>query len=54
MIPVPLAGGSGLGLSISKQIAEAHGGRLWLHSNKAGATEFRLLLPVTAPDRIGL
>jgi two-component system, LuxR family, sensor kinase FixL len=43
--------GLGLGLSISASILEAHGGRVWLHSREAGATEFRFSLPL---DRAGL
>jgi signal transduction histidine kinase len=38
--------GLGLGLSISASIVEAHGGRVWLHSGKPGATEFRFSLPL--------
>jgi C4-dicarboxylate-specific signal transduction histidine kinase len=38
--------GLGLGLSISASIMEAHGGRVWLHSGKPGATEFRFSLPL--------
>jgi two-component system sensor kinase FixL len=38
--------GLGLGLSICLTIVEAHGGRIWLHSGQAGATEFRLSLPL--------
>jgi two-component system sensor kinase FixL len=38
--------GLGLGLSISASILEAHGGRVWLHSREAGATEFRFSLPL--------
>src|SRR5262249_49275320 len=38
--------GLGLGLSISASIVEAHGGRIWLESGKAGATEFRFSLPI--------
>jgi two-component system, LuxR family, sensor kinase FixL len=37
--------GLGLGLSICASIAQLHGGRIWLHSGGAGATEFRLSLP---------
>jgi len=42
--------GLGLGLSICLAIVEAHGGRIWLHSNEAGATEFRLSLPPEPPE----
>jgi two-component system sensor kinase FixL len=42
--------GLGLGLSICFAIAEAHGGRIWLHSNRAGATEFRFSLPLEPPE----
>jgi two-component system sensor kinase FixL len=40
--------GLGLGLSICASIVQAHGGRIWLQSSDAGATEFRLSLPVQA------
>ena len=38
--------GLGLGLPICASIVESHGGRLWLHSREAGATEFRFSLPL--------
>jgi two-component system, LuxR family, sensor kinase FixL len=38
--------GMGLGLSICASIMEAHGGRVWLHSGKPGATEFRFSVPL--------
>jgi C4-dicarboxylate-specific signal transduction histidine kinase len=38
--------GLGLGLSIIAAIIESHGGRVWLHSGQAGATEFRFSLPL--------
>jgi signal transduction histidine kinase len=38
--------GLGLGLSICTAIVESHGGRVWLHSGQAGATEFRFSLPL--------
>jgi len=38
--------GLGLGLSISASIVEAHGGRIWLQTGKAGATAFRFSLPL--------
>jgi signal transduction histidine kinase len=40
--------GVGLGLSISKSIVEAHGGRIWLSANEPGRTEFQFTLPVAA------
>ena len=43
--------GLGLGLSICLAIVEAHGGRIWLHSNRAGATEFRFSLPLEPPKQ---
>jgi signal transduction histidine kinase len=42
--------GLGLGLSICLAIVEAHGGRIWLHSKQAGATEFRLSVPLEPPE----
>jgi len=41
---------SGLGLSISKQIIEAHGGRMWAESNAAGGATFRFTLPAAANE----
>jgi two-component system sensor kinase FixL len=38
--------GLGLGLSISRSIIEAHGGRLWVEPNPNGGTTFLLALPV--------
>jgi two-component system sensor kinase FixL len=40
------AEGLGLGLSICAAIVQAHGGRIWLESGVAGATELRFSLPV--------
>jgi signal transduction histidine kinase len=38
--------GLGLGLAICDSIVGAHGGKIWLHSNAPGATDFRFTLPL--------
>lgn len=40
--------GMGVGLSISRSIAEAHHGRLWFEANPSGGTIFHLTLPLSA------
>jgi two-component system sensor kinase FixL len=39
------ATGMGVGLSISKTIVEAHGGRLWAEPNPVGGTVFHFTIP---------
>jgi two-component system sensor kinase FixL len=39
--------GMGVGLSISRTIVEAHGGRLWFEPNPDGGTIFHLALPLS-------
>jgi two-component system sensor kinase FixL len=41
----------GVGLSISRTIIEAHGGRIWIESNPGGGTIFRFTVrAVTEED----
>ena len=42
--------GTGLGLAISRQIAAAHGGRLWLERSDAASSVFVMTLPLQAAE----
>jgi len=43
-------GGSGLGLSISKNFIEMHGGRIWVESREGAGTTFFFRLPIDPPS----
>jgi len=43
-------GGAGLGLSIVRQLVEAHGGRVWVESTEGQGATFSFTLPVETPD----
>jgi two-component system sensor kinase FixL len=44
------AGGMGIGLSVSRSIVEAHGGRLWVETGECGGAVFRFTLPAAVMD----
>jgi len=47
-------GGSGLGLAICKEIASAHGGRLWAESEPGAGSSFWLAMPLPNGQRGGV
>jgi signal transduction histidine kinase len=44
------AGGTGLGLPISRRLAEAHGGRLWVESQPGDGAAFFVSLPIRSTE----
>jgi signal transduction histidine kinase len=46
-------GGLGLGMSIVRNIVEAHGGRIWVESTPGNGTSVRFTLPLCCPEKAG-
>ena len=43
------SGGSGLGLAICREIATAHGGRVWVESEEGAGSAFSIAFPADEP-----
>ena len=46
--------GMGIGLSISRTIVDAHGGKIWLENSDSAGTEIRFSLPLDPADAEGI
>ncbi len=51
-IPGSASGGTGLGLSVSRGIVEAHGGQLTVENVPGAGARFTILLPASAPPSV--
>ncbi|HLI30922.1 MAG TPA: ATP-binding protein [Terriglobia bacterium] len=46
------APGSGMGLSIAREILQAHGGSIWMENRAGGGSQFWIALPVTSQEKM--
>ena len=47
------AGGAGIGLALTKRVAESHGGRVWIQDSPLGGASFLVELPALGADDDG-